>query len=101
MITRSSASALRLSSLRKDESLRHHQRFRSRQITELCQNIGQAKGDLDRLTAHEAATLRLMVDAKLSKEIAVELGISIKTVEAHRTNLFRKLKVRSVAELVR
>jgi Bacterial regulatory proteins, luxR family len=41
------------------------------------------------------------VDAKSSKEIAVELGISIKTVECHRTNLFRKLKVRSVVELVR
>jgi DNA-binding CsgD family transcriptional regulator len=31
----------------------------------------------------------------------MELGISIKTVECHRTNLFRKLKVRSVVELVR
>jgi DNA-binding CsgD family transcriptional regulator len=45
--------------------------------------------------------LRLMINAKSSKQIAVELGISIKTVETHRTNLFRKLKVRSVAELVR
>jgi DNA-binding NarL/FixJ family response regulator len=83
------------------ESLRQHQRFRSRQITELNQTIAQAARDLDTLTARETATLRLMVDAKSSKEIAVQLGISIKTVETHRTNLFRKLKVRSVAELVR
>jgi DNA-binding NarL/FixJ family response regulator len=83
------------------ESLRQHQRFRSRQITEVCQAIGQAAGDLETLTACETATLRLIADAKSSKEIAVELGISIKTVECHRTNPFRKLKVRSVAELVR
>jgi DNA-binding NarL/FixJ family response regulator len=40
-----------------------------------------------------------VVDAKSSKEIAVELGI--KTVECHRTNLFPKLKVRSVELVVR
>jgi DNA-binding NarL/FixJ family response regulator len=81
------------------ESLRQHQRFRSRQITELCQTIAQAA--VDTLTARETETLRLIVDGKSSKEIAVELGISLKTVECHRTNLFRKLKVHSVVELVR
>ena len=83
------------------ESLRQHQRFRSRQITELCQTIAQTASDIDTLTRRETATMRLICDAKSSKEIAVELGISVKTVETHRTNLFRKLKVRSVAELVR
>jgi FixJ family two-component response regulator len=36
-----------------------------------------------------------------SKQIASRLGLSIRTIEAHRTHLFRKLDVRSVVGLVR
>ena len=45
--------------------------------------------------------MRLIAEGKSSKEIAVSLGISVKTVDTHRSNLLRKLKVHSVAEVVR
>jgi FixJ family two-component response regulator len=43
----------------------------------------------------------LIADCKSTKHIAAELGLSIKTIETHRANVFAKLQVRSVAELVR
>ena len=52
------------------------------------------------LTAREKEILRLIADAGSSKEIAGKLGISVTTVEKHRTNLMNKLRVRNVAGLV-
>jgi len=48
-----------------------------------------------------AFELHLIADGLSAKEIAVELEISTKTVEAHRTSLMRKLGVRKATELVR
>jgi DNA-binding NarL/FixJ family response regulator len=42
-----------------------------------------------------------VVRGKTNKEIAVELGISHRTVETHRESLMRKLRIRTVAELTR
>jgi len=53
------------------------------------------------LTPREQEILRLVVHGETSRQIAVELNISVKTVEWHRGNLMSKLEVRSVAELVR
>ncbi|MBA3351299.1 MAG: response regulator transcription factor [Blastocatellia bacterium] len=53
------------------------------------------------LTRRELEILRLISQDQSSKEIASELGVSVGTIEAHRTHLFRKLKVRSVLGLVR
>ena len=46
---------------------------------------------------------KIVVDAegKTAKEISAELNISIYTVDAHRNRIFRKLQLRSSAELVR
>ena len=52
------------------------------------------------LTAREKEILKLMADRGSSKEIASRLGISVATVEKHRTNLMAKLGVRNVAGLV-
>lgn len=83
------------------EALRHHHHFRSRGITELCRKIEENAGDLEVLTARETETLQLIAAGRSSKEIAVQLGVSLKTIETHRSNLLRKLKLHSVAELVR
>jgi DNA-binding CsgD family transcriptional regulator len=56
---------------------------------------------LAKLTSREREVLDMIVVGKLNKTIADELGISIKTVEMHRSNIMRKLGARSVAELVR
>jgi RNA polymerase sigma factor (sigma-70 family) len=55
---------------------------------------------LDRLTQREREVLDLVVTGKLNKQIADELGISIKTVEVHRSRVMQKMGANSVAELV-
>jgi FixJ family two-component response regulator len=55
---------------------------------------------LEALTDRERAVLRCVIAGKLNKVIADELGISVKTVEAHRAKLMEKMGVDSVAELV-
>lgn len=54
-----------------------------------------------KLTAREREILRLVVEGKLNKQIAVALGIAERTVKAHRAQLMEKLQVTSLAELVR
>lgn len=56
---------------------------------------------LSRLTPRERQVLDLVVTGKLNKTIADVLGISIKTVELHRSNMMTKLEVRNIPELVR
>jgi DNA-binding NarL/FixJ family response regulator len=53
------------------------------------------------LTGREREVLQLLAEGKSNKEVAASLGIGVKTAEAHRANLMRKLGVRSVSELVR
>jgi two-component system response regulator TtrR len=55
---------------------------------------------LAQLTQREREVLQRVVGGKLNREIAEELDISVKTVEAHRAHLMEKLEVDSVAELV-
>ena len=45
------------------------------------------------LTPHERAILRLIARDQSSKEIAREMGIARKTVDAHRSNICRKLEI--------
>ena len=54
-----------------------------------------------RLTSREREIVQLLAEGKSSKEVAVALGISVKTAETHRANVMRKLQVHSVSELVR
>ncbi len=56
---------------------------------------------LSQLSAREREVLRLIAEGLSAKEIARELAISSKTVEAHRTSLMRKLGARKATELVR
>lgn len=53
------------------------------------------------LTSREGEIVQSLAEGKSSKEVALALGLSVKTVETHRANIMRKLKVHSVAELVR
>lgn len=53
------------------------------------------------LTKREKQIITFCCDGKLSKEIADELGISQRTVDTHKTNIFRKLGINTTIELVR
>jgi RNA polymerase sigma factor (sigma-70 family) len=55
---------------------------------------------LAQLSPREREVLELVVKGKLNKTIADVLGISIKTVEAHRARVMEKMQVNSLAELV-
>ena len=56
---------------------------------------------LARLTTREAQVLERIVAGRLNKQIADDLGISIKTVEAHRANIMEKLNANTVADLLK
>lgn len=55
----------------------------------------------DFLTDREREILQLVAESNSTKEIAHRLGISVKTVDNHRTNLMRKLDLHDVASLTR
>lgn len=56
---------------------------------------------VDRLTTRERQVLERIVAGRLNKQVADDLGISIKTVEAHRANIMEKLLARSMADLMK
>jgi DNA-binding NarL/FixJ family response regulator len=53
------------------------------------------------LSPRERDVLRLMADGKSTKEIAVHLQVSVKTIESHRRNLMAKLDLDNVAQLTK
>ena len=62
---------------------------------------GDADPELDQLTAREREVLRHIARGYMYKEIALELGISAKTVEAHVSAVLRKLQLSNRHELSR
>lgn len=91
------------------ESLLQHKPFFSSHVSgvllsELLEP-GSASDDdrasRSRLTPREREIIQLLAEAKTSKQIAARLGVSDKTVEAHRANIMHKLNLHSIAELVR
>ena len=56
---------------------------------------------LSKLTSREAQVLERIVAGRLNKQIADDLGISIKTVDAHRANIMEKLNANTVADLLK
>ena len=62
---------------------------------------GLLKADGARLTSRESEVLQLVAEGLANKQVAAELGISIKTVEKHRQHLMDKLKIHDTAGLTR
>lgn len=79
----------------------------ARMLEQAVQRISQYQAQRDheamlaRLTAREQQVLGRIVAGRLNKQIADDLGISIKTVEAHRANIMEKLEVTTVADLMK
>jgi DNA-binding NarL/FixJ family response regulator len=66
---------------------------------QLTDNEGEGP-DIHSLTDREMQIIHFIKDGNSSKEIAVELDISLKTVEVHRHNILKKLKLKNAASLV-
>jgi len=73
-------------------------RARKKQPPALRASAGK---ELVRLSPRELEVLQLVAEGGANKEVAAELGISLKTVEKHRHNLMRKLQLHHTAGLTR
>ncbi|MFT4190597.1 MAG: response regulator transcription factor [Comamonas sp.] len=71
------------------DAFAHHQQAASRDAL------------LSKLTGRESQVLERIVAGRLNKQIADDLNISIKTVEAHRANIMEKLGANTVADLLK
>lgn len=60
-----------------------------------------AMNDIPKMTKRELDVIRLCCDGLSSKEIADRLNVSVRTVDAHKANIFKKLGISSTVELVR
>jgi RNA polymerase sigma factor (sigma-70 family) len=56
---------------------------------------------LEKLTPRELEVMKHVVAGRHNRDIALELGISVRTVEVHKARMMTKLKAGSVADLVR
>jgi DNA-binding NarL/FixJ family response regulator len=74
---------------------------RQRMTEVLAGEAAPAPDGLSLLTEREREVLALIAEGRSSREIAAGLGVSLKTVDSHRTNLMEKLDIHKVAGLVR
>ena len=70
-------------------------------VERYLQQSNGREGFLEQLTARQREILQLIAEGKNTKEIAATLGISVKTVEAHRLQLMARLDIHNVPGLVR
>lgn len=64
-------------------------------------NVPKAASTLSLLAAREREVLQALAEGSSSKEIAQQLGISVRTVETHRSNIMGKLDLHSIAMLTK
>jgi len=87
------------------EALSRHRTYFSSQVSETLLDailqIGNSKDVAGPLTSREREIVQLIAEGGSSRKIAMSLGISVKTVETHRSTSMRKLRVHTTAELVR
>jgi DNA-binding NarL/FixJ family response regulator len=90
------------------EALRQHKQYFSPKIARAMTGDGTSlppaahRGiPLSRLTSREREVIQLLAEGRSNKEVSATLGISVKTVEAHRTRIMLKLGVHSITGIVR
>ena len=71
-----------------------------RHVSKVFRRMLEEAPEVPDLSERERQVLNLVVAGRSNKEIAQILGISVKTVDRHRTNLMQKLDVHSVAQLI-
>ena len=74
-------------------------------ISEVVEEIEGLNSDKEtgvaKLTNREMEIVRLCCEGLSSKEIAAQMELSVRTVDTHKANIFRKLKIKSTVELVK
>jgi len=87
----------------KEELLDAVKRALARDVAQRNQRerLNALRGRFEALTRRELEVLEHVVRGEQNKQIAADLGINLRTVKLHRTNLTRRLQVQSVAELTR
>jgi DNA-binding NarL/FixJ family response regulator len=88
------------------DSLRQHKPFLTSTVTAfvLDDYVQRTEGEAAAytgVTPRERQIIQLLAEGRSNKETAAALGLSVKTVEAHRANIMRKLRLRSASDLVR
>jgi DNA-binding NarL/FixJ family response regulator len=90
------------------DTLRQHKPFLTSTVTsfvlkDFVRRGDSAQADLSPVgvTSREREIIQLVAEGRSNKEAASTLGISVKTIEAHRANIMRKLQLRTVSDLVR
>jgi DNA-binding NarL/FixJ family response regulator len=89
------------------DSLRQHKPFLSSAVTAFVLDSYMQLSDMAAshpggvVTPREREIIQLIAEGKSNKETAAALGVSTKTVEAHRANVMRKLRLQSISDLVR
>jgi len=68
---------------------------------EIVERHADLKRRVESLTPREREVMVLVVDGRANKVIAIDLGLSERTVEIHRANVMEKMQARSVAHLVK
>ena len=90
------------------DALAQHQPFFTGELSALVleaflhpdQYSAKTGAPADRLTPREREIVQLIAEGRTSKDIALLLGLSVKTMDAHRANIMRKLDLHSVSKLV-
>ncbi len=71
-----------------------------RKVAPMFLDLLGPESETEALTLRERQTLNMIIAGRSNKNIAAAFGISIKTVEKHRTSLMQKLGVNSIAQLL-
>jgi FixJ family two-component response regulator len=74
---------------------------RDEQARRVRSELDRIQGRLDSLTPREHEVLLQVVDGRLNKQIAADLGIAEKTIKVHRARAMEKMGASSLADLVR
>ena len=89
------------------EALQRHKTFFTSKVAEMVlESFLKSKPrpadqtEREILTPREREIVQLLAEGKSTKEVAVALGLSVKTAETHRSNIMRKLNLHSISELV-
>jgi two-component system response regulator FixJ len=74
---------------------------KAKQHYEAYHEVDEIRARAESLTPRESEVMDMVVQGHANKVIAMDLGVSQRTVELHRARVMRKMGVRSLAELVR